>query len=48
MNDLISQDCSCSHITTNMNKASSSNYGNEVTENLNLYDHHNESTRVRK
>uniref|UniRef100_A0A336MSM1 Mitogen-activated protein kinase kinase kinase kinase n=1 Tax=Culicoides sonorensis TaxID=179676 RepID=A0A336MSM1_CULSO len=39
MNDLISQDCSCNHLPNNMNnRASSSNYGNDVTENLNLYD----------
>lgn len=34
-------------MSNNINKASSSSYGNEVTENLSMYDsHHNEHKRV--
>lgn len=48
MNDLIAQDCSCNHLPNNMNnRASSSNYGNDVTENLNLYDNGEVTKRVR-
>lgn len=47
MNDLISQDCSCNHLPNNMNnRAASSNYGNDVTENLNLYDNGEVTKRV--
>lgn len=47
MNDLISQDCSCNHLPNNMNnRAAGSNYGNDVTENLNLYDNGEVSKRV--
>lgn len=43
MNDLISQDCACSHMSSNnISKASGSNYGNNV-ENLSLYDNHRHS-----